>query len=66
MLDAIFDFLPFLIPLMIIQVGLTVASLISVFRRKNYRHGNRVLWVIVSFITIIGPIIYFTVGKGDD
>ncbi|MCL2426841.1 MAG: PLDc N-terminal domain-containing protein [Oscillospiraceae bacterium] len=64
--QIILDFLPFLIPLVLLQVGLTVASLVSAIRQKNFRRGNRVLWIIVSFISIIGPILYFTLGRGDE
>ena len=65
-MDDITPFLPFLIPLVIIQVGLTVASLVHVLRHSTYQRGNRLLWVLVSFISIIGPIVYFTLGKGDE
>jgi bacteriorhodopsin len=64
--DNLNELLPFLIPLIVIQVGLTVAALISVLRRNTYRRGNRIIWVLVSFISIIGPIIYFTMGRGDE
>jgi len=66
MFDAIRDFLPFLIPLITLQIGLTLASLIHVLRHKSYRFGNRILWVLLSFLAIIGPIIYFTLGRGEN
>jgi len=66
MSEDIMRFLPFLIPIIVIQVGLTIASLTHVLRHKTYRRGNRVLWIIVSFISIIGPVIYFTLGKEDE
>jgi len=64
--DNMTNLLPFLIPVILIQVGLTVAALIHVLRHRTYRRGSRVLWVIISFISIIGPIIYFTMGRGDE
>ncbi|MCL2827317.1 MAG: PLDc N-terminal domain-containing protein [Oscillospiraceae bacterium] len=64
--ENMMDFLPFLIPVIVIQVGLTLASLIHVLTHKTYRRGNRILWVLVSFISIIGPVLYFTLGKGDE
>jgi len=66
MSEEIISFLPFLIPVIIIQVGLLLASLIHVLRHNTYRRGNRILWVLVSFISIIGPILYFTIGRGDE
>jgi hypothetical protein len=40
---------------------------VHVLRHKNYRFGNRIVWVIiVVFFQILGPIFYFMVGKGED
>lgn len=58
--------LPFLIPIIIIELGLTIAALVHIFTHKKYRFGNRVLWVIVSFVQIIGPIVYFIFGRSDE
>ena len=61
------EYLPFLIPLVVIQIGLMTASLIHIFRHKTYRFGNRLLWILICvFINIIGPVLYFAVGKGDE
>jgi len=59
------ELLPFLIPLIILQLGLTIASLVHVLRSTSYRRGNRLMWVLISFITIIGPVIYFTLGRSE-
>jgi len=66
MFDTIRDFLPFLVPLIILQVGLTLASLIHVLTHKNYRFGNRIVWALLSFLAIIGPVLYFTIGRGEN
>ena len=58
--------LPFLIPIIIIELGLTIAALVHILTHKKYRFGNRVLWVIVSFVQIIGPIVYFIFGRSDE
>ena len=60
------NLLPVLIPLAILEVLLTGAALIHIFTHKTYKHGSRVLWVIVSFINVIGPVLYFTIGRGDE
>ena len=39
--------LPFLIPLIVIQLGLMIVSLVHVLRHKTYRFGNRPLWIVV-------------------
>ncbi len=65
-MENLTQYLPFLIPLVVIEVGLTIVTLIHIFTHKTYKHGNRVLWVILSFVNIIGPVLYFTIGKGDE
>jgi DMSO reductase anchor subunit len=66
-MNGLMDYLPFLIPIAAIQLVLAVAALIHVLRHRTYRFGNRVFWVIVVLVVeIIGPILYFTLGRGDD
>ncbi len=61
------EYVPFLIPLLVIQLGLMVASLIHIFRHKEYRVGNRPLWVVVCVVVnIIGPVLYFAIGREDE
>jgi len=65
--DIIRQFLPFLIPLIVIQLGLLVASLIHILTHKTYRMGNRLLWVVICvLINTIGPILYFILGRGEE
>lgn len=60
------DILPFLIPVFFIEVGLALTALVHILRYDKYKCGNRVIWIIiVLFIQIIGPIIYFCFGKED-
>ena len=61
------EYLPFLIPLAVLQLGLMIAALVSIFRHKKYKTANRAVWVVVSLlISIIGPILYFVLGKPDE
>ena len=66
-MDSVMQYLPFLIPLAILQLALMLTALIHVLRHNKYRFGNRILWVIiVVLLEFIGPILYFTVGRGED
>ncbi|MGF2616708.1 PLDc_N domain-containing protein [Rossellomorea vietnamensis] len=50
-------------PLLIIQLILMVTALVDLIRIKN-TNGPKWLWVlIILFINIIGPIIYFVIGR---
>jgi hypothetical protein len=65
-MENIMHSLPFIIPIAIIELALTIAALIHIFTHKKYRFGNRVLWVILSFVQIIGPILYFVFGRSEE
>ena len=65
-MSQIRELLPFLWPLFVIQLGLIVFALVDLNRRVVAR-GPKWAWVLVIvFINIIGPIVYFVVGRGDE
>lgn len=66
-LESIQGYLPFLIPLVIAEFALAMTALIHVLKHPNYRFGNKVMWiVIVLLIQIIGPVVYFLIGRGEE
>lgn len=66
-MENIIEFLPFIIPIAVIHLVLAVTALIHVLKHPNYRFGNKIIWIIiVLFIQIIGSILYFTIGRGDE
>lgn len=65
-IDLLMEYLPFLLPLIILQLGLAIFSAVHVIRHPHYRFGNQVMWLlIVLLIQFIGPLIYFVFGRGD-
>lgn len=60
------EYFPIIIPLVLIEVALLLAAWIHIFRHKNYKRGNRVIWLLVSLITILGPVLYFVLGKEEE
>jgi phospholipase D-like protein len=54
-----------LVPIVLIQVGLIIAALIDLERdERHVRGGSKLVWVIVIvFLNIVGPIVYFAVGR---
>ncbi len=66
-MKQLMEYLPFLIPIFLIELILMVTALVHVLRNKRFRFGNRILWIIiVVFVQILGPIFYFTVGRGEE
>lgn len=66
-MEQLINFWPFLLPVALIQVGLAIAAVVHILRHNTFKVGNKVIWLIVSiFVNIIGPILYFIIGKADD
>ena len=65
-MDKISQYIPLIAPLVIIQLTLVVIALIDLNKRPATR-GPRWLWVlIILFVNLIGPLLYFVVGREDD
>ena len=66
-MDKIIEFLPFLIPLMVVQFSLLGYTLYHILTHKNYKRGSRTIWLIITIVLMnfIGPILYFLLGKED-
>lgn len=64
-MEKLMEFLPFLIPLIIIQFCLLGYTLYHILTHTHYKRGNRMLWLIVSLVgmSYVGPIAYFLLGK---
>lgn len=66
-METIIEYLPFLIPIILIEIGLAITALIHVLKHPTYKFWNRTIWIfVVLLFQIIGPILYFTMGKGDN
>lgn len=66
-MESIKQNIPFLIPIIIIEIVLMVSAVVHIIKHDKFRFGNKVIWILISvFIQIIGPIIYFTIGRGDE
>ncbi|MEE1313768.1 MAG: PLDc N-terminal domain-containing protein [Lachnospiraceae bacterium] len=66
-MNEIREFLPFLIPLIIVEMGLFAYTIHHILTHKHYKRGNRVLWIIIVIagMNFVGPILYFALGKED-
>ena len=66
-MNKIIEFLPFLIPLVIVQFGLLGYTIYHIMTHNTYKRGNRTLWlvIVIVFMNYVGPILYFLLGKED-
>lgn len=64
-LEVLKEYLPLLLPLVVAELALFVWALVHVLTHKSYKHGNRILWliVIILMMNFVGPILYFILGK---
>lgn len=67
-MDNLKDVLPFLIPLAVAEFALLGYTLYHILTHKNYKRGNRTLWLVVALVGMqfIGPVLYFLLGKEND
>lgn len=58
--------LPLLIPIILLQLGLQIAALVNLVRRRKVRFDNKAIWAIIILCgSMVGSIIYF-VARGDE
>ena len=62
------DFLPLIIPLVIVEFGLLFYTIRHILTHDTYKRGSRAVWLIIVIVGMqfIGPILYFIFGKEDD
>lgn len=65
-MESIKEYLPFLIPIIILQFALTLASIIHIVKHDKFKFGNKPIWIILSFVQFIGPILYFFIGREEE
>ena len=57
--------LALLAPIVVIQFGLMIAALLDLeHEERRVRGGSKIVWVLVIvFVNVIGPIVYFLAGR---
>ncbi len=55
------------IPLGVIELALAILAVVDAARRKAVRGLPRWAWfLVVIFVGIVGPILYLTLGRGEE
>lgn len=63
-MESIVQMLPYLAPIIVLNLVLLVISLVDITRREYVAGGNKIIWVLVTVLfQIIGPITYLVVGR---
>ena len=65
-MEVLKQYIPYLIPVLIIQLVLIVVALIDLVKREHTR-GPKWIWaLVILLVNLIGPIIYFVVGRKEE
>jgi len=63
--ERFMEILPYIIPLVLLQLTLMIVALVDLARREKTR-GPKWVWILVIvFGELIGPIVYFIFGRQD-
>lgn len=62
-MEVIKPYIPFLIPVALIQFGLMIFALVDLIRRERTK-GPKWMWaILVVAVGIVGPVIYLLAGR---
>ena len=62
-MEVIEQYLPFLIPLILLQLALMVFALVDLARRERTR-GPKWMWAIIIVLgELLGPVVYLLLGR---
>ena len=65
-MEDLLKYLPLIIPLVLIQLALMIFALIDLRKREKTR-GPKWMWVlIIIFGELLGPIVYFVIGRPEE
>ena len=65
-MEFIRQYLPLLIPVILIQLVLIITALVDLYRRAHTRGPKWVWALVIILINIIGPIVYFVAGRKEE
>jgi sorbitol-specific phosphotransferase system component IIC len=65
-LESLRALLPLIVPLALIQLAIQVWALVDLVRRERVAKLPKWLWaVVILCLNLLGPIIYFLLGRED-
>jgi len=59
------QWLPLLIPVIILELGLMIAALIDLIKREKTKGPKWVWALVIVLVNLFGPIVYFLVGRDE-
>jgi len=67
MVAEIMDYLPIIIPLLLLQLILMVTALLHLIKNERLDQNNKIIWaLVIIFLNLVGPILYLLFGRKED
>jgi hypothetical protein len=65
--DRFLALLPFIVPLLLADIGLIVYALVDLFRAERHvRGGSKLVWaLVIVLVGTLGPLAYLFFGRED-
>jgi len=67
-MEDLLKYLPFIIPLLVIELGLLVFVIVDIIRKKKTKNLKPWIWVLIAVClssTFIGPVLYIIFGRAE-
>lgn len=67
-MEEIKEYLPFLIPIIIIEFALLFYVIHHILTHDKYKRGTRGIWLLITIAgcEFVGPILYLLIGKEEE
>ncbi|MCL2813785.1 MAG: PLDc N-terminal domain-containing protein [Oscillospiraceae bacterium] len=68
-MDDFLKFIPFIIPLVVIQLGFVIFCVFDIQKKKKTKNLSPVIWILLVVVlmnTFIGPVLYIIFGKAEN
>lgn len=64
-MESVQEWIPLLAPILLIEIALMIVALVDLARRERTK-GPKWVWVLVIiFINLIGPVLYFLFSRDE-
>jgi hypothetical protein len=66
-METLIHMLPYMAPLVILEIVLIAVALADLVKRKKVTGGKKIIWVLVTVgVQFVGPIIYLVLGRKEE
>jgi hypothetical protein len=65
-MEELIKYIPYLIPVVVVQLILMIVALLDLLKRENTRGPKWVWLLVILFVNLFGPIIYFLFGRENE